>query len=115
MKMLLLQSPLKIYVIIPFFRVVVKQEPTPEGVTAELTIASTESEDSGTYFCQASNLYGREQQMVQLLVQEPPHSPTGLEVVAVHSRSINLQWKRPDVESSKVNKYIVQYKEGEGK
>lgn len=39
------------------------------GVTAELAIASTEAEDSGTYFCQASNLFGREQQMVQLLVQ----------------------------------------------
>lgn len=39
------------------------------GVQAELAIASTEAEDSGTYFCQASNLYGREQQMVQLLVQ----------------------------------------------
>ena len=52
-----------------YFRVSVKQDSTPEGVTAELQIASAEASDSGAYFCQASNLYGRDQQLVQLVVQ----------------------------------------------
>jgi hypothetical protein len=47
----------------------VKQDLTPDGVTAELQIAGAEASDSGAYFCQASNLYGREHQLVQLLVQ----------------------------------------------
>jgi hypothetical protein len=51
------------------FRVSVKQDSTPDGVTAELQIAGAEAADSGAYFCQASNLYGREHQLVQLLVQ----------------------------------------------
>jgi hypothetical protein len=50
-------------------RVSLKQDSTPEGVSAELQIAATEAADSGPYFCQASNLYGRDQQLVQLLVQ----------------------------------------------
>lgn len=46
-----------------------KQESTPDGVIAQLQISSSEATDSGAYFCQASNLYGRDQQLVQLLVQ----------------------------------------------
>ncbi|XP_039300618.1 LOW QUALITY PROTEIN: Down syndrome cell adhesion molecule-like protein Dscam2, partial [Nilaparvata lugens] len=55
------------------YRVSVKQEVTPEGVVGELEIVSVESGDSGAYFCQASNLYGRDQQLVQLLVQGRLH------------------------------------------
>jgi len=47
----------------------VKQEVTPDGVIAQLQISSAEAADSGAYFCQANNLYGRDQQLVQLLVQ----------------------------------------------
>lgn len=50
-------------------RVTVKREVTPDGVIAQLQISSAEASDSGAYFCQASNLYGRDQQLVQLLVQ----------------------------------------------
>ena len=46
-----------------------KREVTPDGVIAQLQISSAEASDSGAYFCQASNLYGRDQQLVQLLVQ----------------------------------------------
>lgn len=51
------------------WRVTVKREVTPDGVIAQLQISSAEASDSGAYFCQASNLYGRDQQLVQLLVQ----------------------------------------------
>ncbi|KAI5692218.1 hypothetical protein M8J75_016619, partial [Diaphorina citri] len=40
-----------------------------DGVKAELTISGTEPGDGGAYFCQASNVYGKDQQLVQLLVQ----------------------------------------------
>lgn len=49
--------------------VAVKQEVTPDGVIAQLQISSAEATDNGAYFCQASNVYGRDQQLVQLLVQ----------------------------------------------
>ncbi|CAG5100530.1 Protein of unknown function, partial [Cotesia congregata] len=44
-------------------------EVTTDGVEGQLQISSAEASDSGAYFCQASNLYGRDQQLVQLLVQ----------------------------------------------
>lgn len=51
-------------------RVNPRQEVTPEGtVMAELSIGNVEAADSGSYFCQATNMYGRDQQLVQLTVQ----------------------------------------------
>ncbi|XP_066599034.1 cell adhesion molecule Dscam2 isoform X3 [Prorops nasuta] len=96
------------------YRVTVKQEVTPDGVVAQLQISSAEASDSGAYFCQASNLYGRDQQLVQLLVQEPPQPPSGLETAMVASRSINVKWQHKSQDTSEVTKYILQYKEGEG-
>ncbi|KAK6627070.1 hypothetical protein RUM44_009547 [Polyplax serrata] len=92
-------------------KVSLKQDPSPEGVTGEIRIEAAEPSDSGAYFCQASNAYGREQQMVQLSVQEPPQSPSDLEMVSVSSRSVNLQWKRAPESQAEVNRYIIQYKE----
>ncbi|XP_035719690.1 Down syndrome cell adhesion molecule-like protein Dscam2 isoform X1 [Vespa mandarinia] len=96
------------------YRVTVNQEPTPDGVIAQMQISSAEASDSGAYFCQASNLYGRDQQLVQLLVQEPPQPPNTLETAMVASRSINVKWQHKSQDTSEVTKYILQYKEGEG-
>ncbi|XP_076388386.1 Down syndrome cell adhesion molecule 2 isoform X6 [Megachile rotundata] len=96
------------------YRVTVKREVTPDGVIAQLQISSAEASDSGAYFCQASNLYGRDQQLVQLLVQEPPQPPNSLETAMVASRSINVKWQHKSQDTSEVTKYILQYKEGDG-
>ncbi|XP_025156475.1 Down syndrome cell adhesion molecule-like protein Dscam2 isoform X7 [Harpegnathos saltator] len=96
------------------YRVAVKQEVTPDGVIAQLQISSAEASDNGAYFCQASNVYGRDQQLVQLLVQEPPQPPNALETAMVASRSINVKWQHKAQDTSEVTKYILQYKEGEG-
>uniref|UniRef100_A0A1B0D296 Down syndrome cell adhesion molecule n=1 Tax=Phlebotomus papatasi TaxID=29031 RepID=A0A1B0D296_PHLPP len=45
------------------YRVAVKQDATPEGISAEAQITNVDSSDSGPYFCQASNLYGKDQQL----------------------------------------------------
>ncbi|XP_076663874.1 Down syndrome cell adhesion molecule 2 isoform X1 [Andrena cerasifolii] len=96
------------------YRVTVKREVTPDGVIAQLQISNAEASDSGAYFCQASNLYGRDQQLVQLLVQEPPQPPNSLETAMVASRSINVKWQHKSQDTSEVTKYILQYKEGDG-
>lgn len=95
------------------YRVTVKREVTPDGVIAQLQISSAEASDSGAYFCQASNLYGRDQQLVQLLVQEPPQPPNSLETAMVASRSINVKWQHKSQDTTEVTKYILQYKEGD--
>ncbi|CAB0034504.1 unnamed protein product [Trichogramma brassicae] len=93
------------------YRVAVKQESTPDGVVAQLQISSAEATDSGAYFCQASNLYGRDQQLVQLLVQEPPQAPVQLETAMLASRSVNVKWQHKAQDSSEISRYILQYKE----
>lgn len=93
------------------YRVHVKQDVTPDGVAAQLQIANADATDSGSYFCQASNMYGRDQQLVQLLVQEPPHSPQHLEAAMISSRSINLKWQHKSGDSNEVYKFVVEYRE----
>ncbi|XP_037034782.1 Down syndrome cell adhesion molecule-like protein Dscam2 isoform X7 [Bradysia coprophila] len=93
------------------YRVSVKQESTPEGIIADIQITNVDSTDGGPYFCQASNLYGRDQQLVQLQVQEPPQSPSALEAVMISSRSVNLKWQPRGGDAAEVTKYIVEYME----
>lgn len=93
------------------YRVTIKQDATPEGISAEVQIMNVESSDTGQYFCQASNLYGRDQQLVQLLVQEPPQPPSSLETAIVSSRSVSLKWQPRGGDAAEVTKYIVEYKE----
>lgn len=93
------------------YRVHVKQDVTPDGVTAELQIVNAEAADSGPYFCQARNMYGRDQQLVQLLVQEPPLAPQQLEAAMVSSRSVNIKWQHKSGDSNEVYKFIVEYRE----
>lgn len=88
-----------------------KQEATPDGVSAELQIRMVDASDSGPYFCRASNLYGNDQQLVQLQVQEPPQPPTVLEAAMISSRSVNLKWQPKTVNTADISKYIVEFKE----
>lgn len=97
------------------YRVHIKQDVTPEGVQAEMQITNVDAGDSGAYFCQASNMYGRDQQLVQLLVQEPPHSPHNLETVMVSSRSVNIKWQQKSGDSNEVLRFIVEYREADRK
>ena len=93
------------------YRVSVKQDLTPDGIAAEVQITNVESSDSGPYLCQASNAYGRDQQLVQLQVQEPPQSPASLETTLVASRSISIKWQPRGGDAAEVTKYIVEYME----
>ncbi|KAL3284947.1 hypothetical protein HHI36_019078 [Cryptolaemus montrouzieri] len=93
------------------YRVNVKQDVTPDGVAAELQIVNTEATDSGAYFCQATNMYGKDQQLVQLLVQEPPMSPQNVEAAMIGSRSVNIKWQHKSGDSNEVFKFIVEYRE----
>ncbi|XP_052861471.1 cell adhesion molecule Dscam2 isoform X1 [Anopheles cruzii] len=93
------------------YRVSIKQDATPEGISAEVQISNVDSSDSGAYFCQASNLYGRDQQLVQLQVQEPPQPPSSLEAATVSSRVVNLKWQPRGGDAAEVSKYVIEYRE----
>lgn len=88
-----------------------KQDVTPDGIAAEAQIVNVDSSDSGPYFCQASNLYGRDQQLVQLQVLEPPQAPTTVTAALITSRSVTLKWQPRGADASEVTKYIVEFME----
>ncbi|XP_065348547.1 cell adhesion molecule Dscam2 isoform X2 [Cloeon dipterum] len=89
------------------YRYNTKQELIPSGVSFGLQIMSAEGSDAGSYYCQATNVYGRDQQLVQLAVQEPPASPSAVEVVMLNSRSASVQWKPGS--AGDVTQYFIQY------
>lgn len=104
----------KIFSNFTLIRVTVKQDATSDGIAAEAQIINVDSSDSGPYFCQANNLYGRDQQLVQLQVQEPPQAPALLTAIMVTARSVNLKWQARVGDSAEVSKYIVEYMEYDG-
>lgn len=95
-------------------RVFIKQDPISDMLSAELHIKNTDSSDSGTYVCRANNAYGHDQQLTQLQVQEPPQVPDIFEVSGVLSNSVTLKWI-PKANAAEVSKYIIEYKEFNGK
>lgn len=92
-------------------RLTEKQQTFGEKVIASLHINNVHVDDGGSYVCQASNMYGRDQQLVQLYVQEPPAKPSDLRVIAVTSTTINVQW---DHSGDQTSKFIVQHKTSDG-
>ncbi|XP_027854261.2 cell adhesion molecule Dscam2 isoform X3 [Aphis gossypii] len=93
------------------FRLTERQQTFGEKVIASLQINNVQVDDGGSYVCQASNVYGKDQQLVQLYVQEPPNRPNDLRVITVTSTTINVQWEHNGDQTSK---YIVQHKKADG-
>lgn len=61
------------------------------------------------YSCLAENLYGRNEHVIYLAVQERPDAPGSLEVVEVGSRSVRLAWKKPFDGNNPLLGYVIQY------
>lgn len=102
---------LKIYLFLFFQRLTERQQTFGEKVIGSLQINNVQVDDGGSYVCQASNMYGRDQQLVQLYVQEPPNKPNNLRVITVSSTTINVQW---DHNGEQTSKFIVQHKKSDG-
>ncbi|VVC39650.1 Hypothetical protein CINCED_3A005038 [Cinara cedri] len=93
------------------FRMTERQQTFGDKVIASLQVNNVQLDDGGSYVCQASNMYGRDQQLVQLYVQEPPSRPNDLRVISVTSTTINVQW---DHNGDQTSKYVVQHKKSDG-
>ncbi|XP_071546322.1 cell adhesion molecule Dscam2-like isoform X3 [Panulirus ornatus] len=80
------------------------------GVRGELVLPAARMEDAGQFTCTASNTYGSDSFVVQLVVQDVPGSPHGLRVSERGSRHLSVSWLPPVTTHTPVDKYIVQYK-----
>ncbi|GIY52041.1 down syndrome cell adhesion molecule-like protein Dscam2 [Caerostris extrusa] len=77
--------------------------------SSELQILDAERADSGTYTCTAVNDIGRDESVIQLLVQGVPDAPSNLTVANMTSRSISLFWEVIHNGNSHITGSIVQY------
>ncbi|XP_043281864.1 Down syndrome cell adhesion molecule-like protein Dscam2 isoform X2 [Venturia canescens] len=92
------------------YRYIVKEMNTTDGAVSTLELLSTTREDSGRYFCMASNSYGRDEVTMHLYIQEPPDFPRNIHVIAKGSRYIILGWTTSQDGNSPITQYIIEYK-----
>ncbi|XP_011345914.1 Down syndrome cell adhesion molecule-like protein Dscam2 isoform X3 [Ooceraea biroi] len=95
---------------LPDYRYTLKEDNTTDGAVSVLGFISTSREDSGRYFCIASNAYGRDEMTIHLYIQEPPDFPRNLHVIEKGSRHINLGWTTSQDGNSPITQYIIEYK-----
>ncbi|KYQ52738.1 hypothetical protein ALC60_08153 [Trachymyrmex zeteki] len=95
---------------LPDYRYTLKEDNTTDGAVSILGFVSTSREDSGRYFCIASNAYGRDEMTIHLYIQEPPDFPRNLHVIEKGSRHINLGWTTSQDGNSPITQYIIEYK-----
>ncbi|XP_037071299.1 Down syndrome cell adhesion molecule-like protein Dscam2 [Pollicipes pollicipes] len=65
--------------------------------------------DSGFFSCVAENSRGKAQLSFSLDIEDTPLPPSDLKVVQVQSRSVTLEWRRPDQINKHVTGYRLQY------
>lgn len=76
---------------------------------SRLIIARAGRLDSGHYTCQATNKYGTDKMVTNLLVQDVPDKVSDLKVTNVTSTTISLRWQLAFTGNSPVSSYLVQY------
>ncbi|XP_077560689.1 cell adhesion molecule Dscam1-like [Haemaphysalis longicornis] len=87
------------------------QESTGSGWSESLIhITGCERQDSSLFTCRAQNAYGTDETSFQVIVQEAPDKPRGLEVTQSASRSVTLAWLPPYSGNSPVLEYVLEHK-----
>ncbi|KAL1430257.1 hypothetical protein MTO96_015201 [Rhipicephalus appendiculatus] len=95
-------------------RYAVEEKPSAEGFEYVIRIPSVDRRDSSLFSCYAENAYGRDDTNFQVVVQEPPDKPRGLEATQTTSRSVTLSWSPAYSGNSPVLKYLLEHKLREG-
>ncbi|PSN42210.1 hypothetical protein C0J52_11247 [Blattella germanica] len=88
----------------------VREQVLDDGMVSELGISHTYRHDTGVLTCYASNAYGQDEMVIQLIVQEVPEMPKNIRVNDQQSRSLQLSWTQPYAGNSPITNYIIQYK-----
>ncbi|XP_049522395.1 Down syndrome cell adhesion molecule-like protein Dscam2 [Dermacentor silvarum] len=79
-----------------------------------LRLTNSDRRDSAALTCHAENAYGGDDTVFQLIVQEPPGKPQGLETIQTTSRTVTLAWLAPFSGNSPVVKYLLEHKSSTG-
>ncbi|KAK8781343.1 hypothetical protein V5799_017316 [Amblyomma americanum] len=91
-------------------RYIVEEKPGKEVLEYVVRIPSVDRRDSSLFSCYAENAYGRDDTNFQVVVQEPPDKPRGMEATQTTSRSVTLSWSPAYSGNSPVLKYLLEHK-----
>lgn len=91
----------------------IREQPLAEGMVSEFSVQRTTRQDTAVFTCSATNAYGSDEMMIQLVVQEISEPPKNVRVMDQLSRSIGLSWSTPYTGNTPVTNYVVQYKLGD--
>uniref|UniRef100_T1JA70 Down syndrome cell adhesion molecule-like protein Dscam2 n=1 Tax=Strigamia maritima TaxID=126957 RepID=T1JA70_STRMM len=84
-----------------------------EKFASELSVDAALRTDSGSYVCAARNVYGSADAIFEVTVQEPPDSPSHIEINDVLNRTLTLMWVAPYDGNNPLKRYVIQYKQAE--
>lgn len=89
----------------------IQQIEQEDSILSTLIIKSIDRRDSALFTCLAVNAYGQDDTNIQLIIQEPPDSPTDILASEISSRSITVRWTQPYNGNSPITAFKIQYKE----
>ncbi|RWS17533.1 dscam:-like isoform D [Dinothrombium tinctorium] len=72
-----------------------------------LTVETAQRRDSALYTCFVSNVYGKGEMNIRLIVQEPPEPPKQLKLIEHRSRIAKLSWHPSFNGNSPITKYWI--------
>ncbi|XP_046406550.1 Down syndrome cell adhesion molecule-like protein Dscam2 isoform X2 [Ischnura elegans] len=87
----------------------IKESSLEASAFSQFLIRHVTADDSGKYLCIASNPFGKDETVVELMVQDVPEAPTDVRVMETRSRTVKLSWTEPDEGNSPILQYTVVY------
>ncbi|XP_076361336.1 cell adhesion molecule Dscam1-like isoform X2 [Tachypleus tridentatus] len=79
-------------------------------LTSYMTIHSLNRHDSVIFTCLTKNSFGSDETKIQIIIQEPPDSPTNILATSTGSRIVTLTWSQLYSGNSPVTANKIQYK-----
>ncbi|XP_070549947.1 cell adhesion molecule DSCAM-like [Ptychodera flava] len=79
-------------------------------VVSTMKILETKRGDTANYTCHAANGYGSDVKQFNLVVQEPPETPTNLSAINRGSRSTTIAWQPGFDGNTPLTGYTLEYK-----
>lgn len=95
-------------------RYIVREEYRSGEKVSNIVINNSVRNDTAVFTCLAINMFGSQSQDVNVIVQEAPDPPSGLQALEVAARSVTLTWTTAYAGNSALTKHSVQYKKKSG-
>ena len=91
-----------------------KEEIRNDGVLSTISVRRTERTDTAIFTCVATNAFGSDDTIINLIIQEVPETPSELKVLDKSGRNVKLSWQAPYNGNSNLTRYLIEFKPTKG-